>query len=413
MSHLIAVPSVGGVTNLDVVELLVKPGEVISIDQAIAVVESDKSSLEIVSDKQGRVQKWLVTQGQRVSPGTPLLEIEEDDAINSTAVPAPVSIQQPLSHQISAVTPAVSQVTPSPQGPFYASPAVRQMARHFDIPLEAVTPTGERGRIVIADLKRYIDGKMAAVSPKVPENLLFDPELLPDKAYWGACTPKALSKIKRITAQRLSEQWRLIPHVTQFNQAVIDDLQEFRGRHKEELAQEGFKLTLLPFIIQAVCRSLKEFPQFNAVLSADGAKLIELSAINIGVAVQTEQGLMVPVLHQASGQTVRELTSQLQLLSQKARAQKLLPAESQGHTFTISSLGGFGGTAFTPIINPPNIAILGVSRSYKRYGPSGTEQEVLPLSLSYDHRVIDGVEGAQFLESIVEGLEDLRLLCLG
>lgn len=402
MSHIVPVPALGGVSELEVVELLVQPGETVAAEQPIAVLESDKSSLEIVADASGVAEKWLVSVGDNVAPGAPLLQLSREQS----------AVAEKISEALPPDSPKLlsSTVVTRPLTGVYASPAVRQMARHLEIPLEQVVPSGERGRTTIADLKRYVHQRFSSASSE-PSSV--DPQSLPDKEYWGEVRARPLSKIKRLTAERLLQQWQQIPHVTQFNEAVINDLQEFRGLHKKELAAERVKLTLLPFVIQALTRSLLQFPQFNAVLSANGAELFELEEINIGVAVETPDGLMVPVLRSVERQTLKELALGIQELAQKARDKQLRPSDMQGHTFTISSLGGYGGTAFTPIIHAPNVAILGLSRSQKRYGPGGSAQEMLPLSLSYDHRVIDGAEAARFLQSVVQGLEDLRLLCLG
>lgn len=400
MAHIITVPALGGVSNLEVVELLVQPQQHVSKDQPVAVLESDKSSLEIVADKEGVVAKWLVNLGDSVGPGAALLALEQEQNQENPPLPeAPALVpQEPPQPQ-----PVVTTAT----GDYYASPAVRQMARHLEINLASVQASGERGRITIEDLKRHIHQEKRTTQ-QAP-----DPQTLPDASFWGHVLPQPLSKIKKITGARLLQQWQTIPHVTQFNEAVINDLQSFRMAHKDQLAAEGVKLTLLPFIIQSLCRSLKAFKEFNAVLSSDGQTLLQLSEINIGIAVETEQGLVVPVLHQAPGKSLKEIARLIQQLAEKARKKQLAPTDLQGHTFTISSLGAYGGTAFTPIIHAPNVAIIGVSRSQKRYGPGGAAHEVLPLSLSYDHRVIDGAAGAQFLQHLVEGLEDLRLLCLG
>lgn len=412
MAQIIAVPALGGVSSLEVVELLVKAGDSVEKDQPVAVLESDKSSLEIVADKSGVVSRWIVAIGASVSPGSALLEIDGAVATTTTAA----DDYKAPSEQPVGVAPVLTQKATLPEespslhlkkdGDIYASPAVRQMARHLEIPLAQVQATGDRGRITIADLKRYVH-QSKATSAVGQANA--DPKELPDSAYWGSITPEPMSKIKRITATRLLQQWQQIPHVTQFNEAVINDLQSFREEHKEHLLAEGVKLTLLPFIIQALCRSLKKHPEFNAVLSANGAELLQLSSINVGIAVETPEGLVVPVLKGAAGQNLKEIASNIQNLAQKARLKQLHPTDMQGHTFTISSLGAYGGTAFTPIIHAPNVAILGISRSRKRYGPGGAAEEVLPLSLSYDHRVIDGAQGARFLQEIVDGLEDLRL----
>lgn len=409
MSHIVPVPALGGVSELEVVELLVQPGETVAAEQPIAVLESDKSSLEMVADASGVAEKWLVSVGDNVAPGTPLLQLSGVQSAVSEKTSIPEKVSESRAPAFPPQRSSTTVITP-PAAAVYASPAVRQMARHLEIPLDQVVPTGDRGRTTIADLKRYVHQRFSS-APAAPSRV--DPQSLPDKEYWGQVRARPLSKIKRLTAERLLQQWQQIPHVTQFNEAVIDDLQEFRGLHKKELAAEGVKLTLLPFVIQALARSLSQFPQFNAVLSADGAELFELEEINIALAVETPDGLMVPVLRSVERQTLKELALGIQELAQKARDKQLMPSDMQGHTFTISSLGGYGGTAFTPIIHAPNVAILGLSRSQKRYGPGGSAQEMLPLSLSYDHRVIDGAEAARFLQSVVQGLEDLRLLCLG
>jgi pyruvate dehydrogenase E2 component (dihydrolipoamide acetyltransferase) len=318
---------------------------------------------------------------------------------------------------VNAVT-GVAAVDPS-QLP-YASPAVRKFARELGVDLSRVSGTGDKGRIQHEDVSGFIKSVMSgAVAAGLPAGggLRLDFPELPefDFSRYGETERRPLTRIQKISAGHLHRNWVGIPHVTQFDEADITDMEAFRQAHAQEAAVQGFKLTPLVFLIKALVASLKKFPQFNASLDPDGETLILKKYFNIGIAVDTPEGLMVPVIRQCERKGIMELAAELAAVSARARDRKLTPQDIQGGSMSISSLGGIGGTAFTPIINAPEVAILGVSRSSMKPVWDGSEFKprlVLPLSVSYDHRVIDGAEAARFTRFLASRLEDLRRLTL-
>ncbi len=415
----ITIPDIGTTGEVDVIEISVKPGDRVKVDQALITLESEKASMEIPSPEEGEVESISVKIGDKVKMGSVILKLkasadskDSNQEVKPEAKPEakPSQIQPPASPVAEKTIDNKSEqnIIPLKTGTsIYASPAVRRLAKELNIDLNSISGTGRKDRIQKEDLLNTIKtamrgGGQGGALPSAP---------VVDFSQFGEIETKALSKIKKFTAINLHRNWVLIPHVTQFEDADITELEAFR---KSQAAQ-GNKITPLIFIMKAVVAALKQFPQFNASLDATGENLILKKYFHIGVAVDTPDGLVVPVIRNVDQKSLLELAKELSEVSQKARNKQLLPKDMQGSCFTISSLGGIGGTAFTPIVNMPDVAILGVSKSQIK--PIYQEGEfvprlILPLSLSYDHRVIDGAEGARFIVQLSKYLSDIRSMML-
>lgn len=395
----ILLPDLGeGIDSADVSEILINPGDSVSIDDIILVLESDKASMEIPAEDAGVVKEVFVNAGDEVKTGAPLISIEVSSGSTEESKPEPKE-EEPKKEdketKIETKAPEIKSENISSDKTF-ASPGVRRLARELDIDLTTVNATGPKGRITKDDLHGFIKQKMAqggsvgAVSlPKI------------DFSQWGSIDEQPLTKIQKITGDRLQQAWQTIPHVTQFDEADISVLNKKRIELKKEGEKKNIKVTFLPFIIKAVIKSLKEFPRFNSSLDHLGENLVLKNYFNIGIAVDTPTGLVVPVIKNADNKSILGLSEELMDLSERARTGKLKPDEFKGGCFTISSLGGIGGTNFTPIINPPEVAIMGVSKSIWKPVYDHKNKEIvptfmMPFSLSYDHRVIDGAIGAAF-----------------
>ena len=395
----VLLPDLGeGIDSADVSEILINPGDSVSIDDIILVLESDKASMEIPAEDAGVVKEVFVNAGDEVKTGAPLISIEVSSGSTEESKPEPKE-EEPKKEdketKIETKAPEIKSENISSDKTF-ASPGVRRLARELDIDLTTVNATGPKGRITKDDLHGFIKQKMAqggsvgAVSlPKI------------DFSQWGSVDEQPLTKIQKITGDRLQQAWQTIPHVTQFDEADISVLNKKRIELKKEGEKKNIKVTFLPFIIKAVIKSLKEFPRFNSSLDHLGENLVLKNYYNIGIAVDTPTGLVVPVIKNADNKSILGLSEELMDLSERARTGKLKPDEFKGGCFTISSLGGIGGTNFTPIINPPEVAIMGVSKSIWKPVYDHKNKEIvptfmMPFSLSYDHRVIDGAIGAAF-----------------
>ena len=395
----VLLPDLGeGIDSADVSEILINPGDSVSIDDIILVLESDKASMEIPAEDAGVVKEVFVNAGDEVKTGAPLISIEVSSGSTEESKPEPKE-EEPKKEdketKIETKAPEIKSENISSDKTF-ASPGVRRLARELDIDLTIVNATGPKGRITKDDLHGFIKQKMAqggsvgAVSlPKI------------DFSQWGSIDEQPLTKIQKITGDRLQQAWQTIPHVTQFDEADISVLNKKRIELKKEGQKKNIKVTFLPFIIKAVIKSLKEFPRFNSSLDHLGENLVLKNYYNIGIAVDTPTGLVVPVIKNADNKSILGLSEELMDLSERARTGKLKPDEFKGGCFTISSLGGIGGTNFTPIINPPEVAIMGVSKSIWKPVYDHKNKEIvptfmMPFSLSYDHRVIDGAIGAAF-----------------
>jgi len=394
----VLLPDLGeGIDSADVSEILINPGDSVSIDDIILVLESDKASMEIPAEDAGVVKEVFVNAGDEVKTGAPLISIEVSSGSTeeSKSEPKEELKEEDIKTKTEVKALEVKSKNISSDKAF-ASPGVRRLARELDIDLTTVNATGPKGRITKDDLHGFIKKKMAqggsvgAVSlPKI------------DFSQWGSIDEQPLTKIQKITGDRLQHAWQTIPHVTQFDEADISVLNKKRIELKKEGEKKNIKVTFLPFIIKAVIKSLKEFPRFNSSLDHLGENLVLKNYYNIGIAVDTPTGLVVPVIKNADNKSILGLSEELMDLSERARTGKLKPDEFKGGCFTISSLGGIGGTNFTPIINPPEVAIMGVSKSIWKPVYDHKNKEIvptfmMPFSLSYDHRVIDGAIGAAF-----------------
>jgi pyruvate dehydrogenase E2 component (dihydrolipoyllysine-residue acetyltransferase) len=424
----IKVPDIGGATNVDVIEVLVVPGDTVAKDDSLITLESDKASMDIPSPYAGKITQVVLKAGGKVSQGDVIAHIEVADAgdkkqaapagESSQDKPAPKTTEQVEPVQVKSEQPELAQSKlekteqPAAGGQIYAGPAVRRMAREFDLDLTQFVGSGVKGRIQKEDVQNFIKQRLR-VGAQGAVGLPPAPDI--DFSQFGDIETKPLSKIKRLTGENVHRSWVTIPHVTQFDEADITELEAFRQANKQQAEKQGFKLTLLAFIMKAVVKALQTYPQFNTSLHSDGQQLIYKKYFHIGVAVETPNGLVVPVIRDVDRKGVFALAEELAHISQKAREKGLMPNEMAGSCFTISSLGGIGGTAFTPIVNAPNVAILGVSKAKTQ--PVWRDDQfvprlIMPLSLSYDHRVIDGAEAARFAHYLADCLSDIRHLVL-
>lgn len=408
----IKVPDLGGAAQVTVIEILVKPGDSIVLDQSIITLESEKASMDVPASAAGVVKEIKVKVGQKIKEGSDLLTLETATKTSEKTASKSETTTASAPAPVPSKTETVSAVKPShdSDAALYAGPAVRRVAAELDIDLSKVKGTGEKGRITIEDVKNYLSSGSSGGSA-LPAMPVFD------FSKWGAIETKALNKIKIVTGTNMQRNWLNVPHVTQFDEADITDLEAFRKRQKEAAEKRGIKLTPLVFVMKAVVAALKMYPHVNASLDASGQNLIVKKYFHIGVAVDTPNGLVVPVIRDVDQKGIFALAEELGKISAKAREKGLSLAEMQGGCFTISSLGGIGGTAFTPIVNAPEAAILGVSKAAMKpvYCEKTAEFQprlMLPLSLSYDHRVIDGAEGARFITFISQCLSDISRMML-
>ncbi len=438
------VPDIGGLKAVPVIEMLVKVGDTIKKDQGLVTLESDKATMEVPAPFDGIVREIRIKLGDEVTEGAVVAMIETS-AASATPPPPPAAVPAPAAPPVAALAaaptvaasvattaapapppataPAASGPTRSPPVAFdadslmpekvpYASPAVRVFARELGVDLAQITGSERGGRIVKEDVQNFVKQSLAgggAVSAGGGAGLNLLPWPQVDFAKFGSIESQPLSRIKKISGANLHRNWVSIPHITQHDEADITDMEAFRKKLGEE--QKDVKVTPLVFLIKAVVAGLKKYPQFNA--SLDGDNLILKHYFHIGIAVDTPDGLVVPVLRDCDSKGLLQLSAELASISTRAREKKLGPAEMQGGCFSISSLGGIGGTGFTPIINAPEVAILGVSKSQMRPVWNGSEfapRLMLPLSLSYDHRVIDGAAAARFTAYLSQVLGDLRRL---
>jgi pyruvate dehydrogenase E2 component (dihydrolipoamide acetyltransferase) len=429
----VLVPDIGDFTDVPIIEILVSPGDTIAQEDPLVTLESDKATMDVPSPLEGVVQEIKVSVGDTVSEGTLLLtvtapdEAEEEQAKESLAEPAeqetepeePARSEPPAAPAAAASEPP-AEPAPQSDAPPYASPGTRRLARELGVDLAQVTGSGRKGRITGDDVRAFKEGggKPAEAAPAAaPAGGDSGLELLPwpsiDFSKYGEVEVVPLSRIRKISGANLARNWVRIPHVTHNDEADITDLEAFRKQMNEEYKKQEVRVTMLAFLIKACVAAVKEFPDFNA--SLDGDNLIVKRYYNIGFAADTPNGLVVPVVKDADAKGIIEIANEMGELSKAARAGKLKPGDMAGGNFTISSLGGIGGTSFTPIVNAPEVAILGVVRSAMKPVWDGSEfvpRLMLPLSLSYDHRVIDGAAAARFVKYLVNTLEDMRRVLL-
>ena len=441
----VIVPDIGGAEGAEVIELLVAVGDQVVLDQSLIVLESDKASMEIPATAAGTVVELLVAEGDQLAEGAAVAMIDVAEQV-ADAAPTPTPGESEATaasdapsvddvgaeQKASAVkeapaakeTPVVETVSAASETPvlsvevadeIYAGPAVRKLARELGVQLVRVDGTGPQGRVLKEDLQQFvrkvIREPVGAVTggtgiPSVPEI---------DFSKFGEVEVTPRTKLDKLTATNMHRSWLNVPHVTQFDEADITDLEEFRAGLKAEAEQRSTRITPLPFLLKACALALRDNPKINSSLARGGEDLVHKKYIHIGVAVDTPAGLMVPVIRDVDRKTIWELAHEVAELASRARDRKLLPAEMQGGCFTVSSLGNIGGNGFTPIVNTPEVAILGVSKAAIKPLWNGTEfapRTMLPVALSYDHRVVNGGDGGRFLTRIVSLLSDIRQLSL-
>ena len=415
----ILLPNLGeGVDSADVSEILVKVGDIIEKDSSVLVLESEKATMEIPSDFSGTIKEIFINNSDKVTTGQKLISIEisegnKDQAIkpkkNEAKESKPKEVKQKpekvLEKPKQKVEPAaIKMINKAP----FASPAVRRFARELGADINLVIGTGAKGRIIKEDVQKFIKYQLTG---RVTTPVQSQPEI--DFSQWGEVEKIPLNKIRRITGDRMTTAWQTIPQVTNFDKVDITELDELRKSMQKINSTKNGKITLLPFIMKACAKALAEFPDVNSSLSPNNQELIVKNYYHIRVAVDTPDGLTVPVIRDVDKKNVFELSNELAEISEKARSKRLLPDDLSGGTFTISSLGGIGGTYFTPIVNPPEVAILGVSRSKMEPIFDGEDFDgrlMLPITLSYDHRVVDGALAARFMKYLNEQLSDIKNL---
>jgi pyruvate dehydrogenase E2 component (dihydrolipoamide acetyltransferase) len=413
----IRVPDIGDFKEIPIIEVHVKPGDVVKRDDPLITLESDKAAMEVPSPGDGQVAEVLVRIGDKVSMGVPIIRLTTDapkPVPNAAGIP--VAAHEPKEAlATSKAPPPAPRVSPALPlavdfGEVHAGPSVRRLARELDIDLTRIKGTGDKGRITKDDVKRVLAGSPSAAGvsgiPEIPPQ---------DFAKFGQIEIQPMSRLKRLAGPHLHRAWLNIPHVTHSDDADITELEIYRKTIDAAAKDKGYRVTLLAFLMKASVVALKEHPEFNASLGPDKESLILKRYYNIGVAVDTPDGLVVPVIRDVDRKGIIELSQDLATASQKMRDGKIAPADIQGGTFSISSLGGIGGTSFTPIVNAPEVAILGVVKAgiKPRWdGAAFQPRLMLPLCLSYDHRVIDGALAARFTRRLCSILEDLRQLVL-
>ena len=429
----VKVPDIGDFKNIPVIEILVKPGDTVSAEDPLVTLESDKATMEVPSPAAGVVKEIRIKVGDKVSEGALVLMLEAGaEAPAAKAAPAPAAPAAPAAAAVQAAKPAPAPAAkPAPVaapaavavddagfGKAHASPSVRRFARELGVDLPRVKGSGPKDRVTKEDVQAFVKTELS--KPRGAEGgggLGFNlPPMQPvDFAKFGPVTTQPLSRIKKLSGGFLHRNWVSIPHVTQHDEADITELEAFRKTQSDEAKKSGIKFTMLGFLMKAAVVALKQFPEFNASLSPDGESLVLKNYFHIGVAVDTPGGLVVPVIRDVDKKGLLEIAKELGELSGRMRNGKISPADLQGGCFSISSLGGIGGTFFTPIINAPEVAILGVGKAVMNPVWNGKEfvpRLMLPLSLSYDHRVIDGALGARFSTYLTTVLSDIRRLVL-
>ena len=432
----VKVPDIGDFKNIPVIEILVKPGDSVNAEDPLLALESDKATMEVPAPSAGIVKEFKVKIGDKVSEGTLVLTLEAAMPVASApASPASPAVAVKPAPEVPVAAPLASPSTPkAPSAPVsptaslepidesklklvHAGPSVRRYARELGADLSNITGSGPKGRILQEDVQAYVKAELTRSRGGSGGGLGFN--LLPmpqvDFAKFGPVQLQSLSRIKKLSGANLHRNWVSIPHVTQQDEADITELEAFRKSQSDTAKKEGIRFTLLAFLIKAVVVALKQYPNFNASLSADGENLVLKNYFHIGVAVDTPLGLVVPVIRDADKKGLLELARELGAVSGRMRDGKINPADLQGGCFSISSLGGLGGTYFTPIINAPEVAILGVGKSVMKPVWDGAQfapRLMLPLSLSYDHRVVDGAQGARFIAYLSSVLSDIRRLVL-
>ncbi|MBS4050392.1 MAG: 2-oxo acid dehydrogenase subunit E2 [Methylomonas sp.] len=421
----VKVPDVGNVPEIDIVEVLIQPGDVVAVEQTLAVMETDKATMDLPSSAAGIVKSVHIKPGDKVAEGTLIATVEVSDAAPAPAESVPAAAAVPTEPAPAPAPVAEApKPEPAPAAPVaasgeafkaHATPSVRLYARELGVDLGKVqTGSGRKGRILKSDVQNFVKQVMSSGGATVGgAGIPAIPAV--DFTQFGEIEEKSLSKIKRLTGQNLTRVWLNLPLVTYHDEVAIDEMEEFRKATNAGQGKDGIKLTGLVFIMKALVGAMQKYPSFNSSLSPEGDKLFLKKYFHLGIAVDTPNGLVVPVIRDVDKKGIFQLSTELAEVSELARQGKLKPSDMQGGCMTISSLGGIGGTAFTPIVNAPEVAILGVTRAKVQPVWNGSAFEpklMLPLDITYDHRVIDGAEGARFMEALKANLADIRRLLL-
>ena len=436
--QLALVPDLGGAVDVEVIEISVKVGDELAEGDSLIVLETDKASMEIPVDFDGTVLDIKVAEGSKLNvgdtiavlvtkakqavaappapqakaPEAPQTSVAPVATVTPAATAAVVEAPAPVTAPVSQV-PATNAATASATA--HAGPAVRMLARELGVDLTLVTATGPRDRLLKEDIQAFVKQKMQQPAGQSLQGHGIEQPPAIDFSQFGDIDRVKMSKVQRITAQNMTRSWLNVPHVTQFDHADITELEQFRKGLKAEAELKGTKVTPLPFMLKACAMALREYPQFNVSLDNDGEHMVHKHYVNIGIAVDTPAGLMVPVIRDVDKKSIWQLSEEVIAMGAKAKAKKLMPADMQGGCFTISSLGGIGGTAFTPIVNTPEVAILGVSKADMQPRWDGSQFEprlMMPLSLSYDHRAVNGADAARFTQYLAKVLGDIRHLIM-
>ena len=424
----ILVPNIGTSDAVEVIEILVKPGDQVDKDASLIVLESDKASMEVPSPFSGKLGKLFVKEGDKVKEGTPIADIstdevageaeraevkEEKEKKRSEKDVSLAKVEQPVKTEVIQTETVITELITAQQdsSAIHAGPAVRKLAREFGIDLQQVVPSGPKSRILKEDLQDFVKARLNQATQ--PMGLMQEASTGVDFSQFGPVEVVPMNKIQRLTADNMLRSWLTAPQVTQFEVADITDLEAFRQQQKDGLLKQGMRLTVLSFVVKVVCYALKKYPEFNVSLQGD--RIIRKGYIHIGIAVDTPSGLMVPVIRNADQKSIVELARELQDLTTKAKEKKLLPNQMQGGCFSISSLGNLGGTQFTPLVNTPEVAILGLSKAQAQ--PVYIDKKlkprlILPLALSYDHRSVNGAGALRFINAVKHGLEDIKYLLM-
>ena len=425
----VVIPDLGNADDVDVIELSVKPGDKVVVDQSLIVLESAKATMEVPSSAAGTVLALTVKVGDKVASGAVIAEIETEANIAPEKSEPPVQEAEKIETPVAVTQPPVAENKPVEKqssvekssakndAEIYAGPAVRQLARELGVELRDVQASGPRGRMTQDDVRRYVKhlvGKMATAGAAVQGSGI-PPIPAVDFSKFGAIELLPMTRIDKITRDNMHRSWVNLPHVTQWDEADVTDLEEFRADMKADMDKRKIKLTPVAFLLKAAANALREYPKFNRSLHEDGEHFVQKSYVHIGIAVDTPMGLMVPVIRDVDKKGLWDLGAEVAQLSEKARSGKLMPGDMQGGCFTISSLGAIGGNGFTPIINAPEVAILGVSKTQTKPvwdGKGFAPRKLLPLTLSYDHRVINGADAGRFFTFLVDEMSDIRRLVL-
>ncbi|MBL1141229.1 MAG: dihydrolipoyllysine-residue acetyltransferase [Proteobacteria bacterium] len=426
----ILLPDIGDFDSVEVIEIAVSVGDQVNAEDTLITLESEKATMDIPSPQAGEIKQIKVSVGDRIKEGASIVSLLASETTNTEGKKEPEKVEsktqeektvnttlpEPPTPRPAPNTPETSQlVGQSQSAKAHASPSIRRFARELGVDLGLVYGTGPKGRILKEDVKAFTKSIMSG-EKLASKGAFAMPEVPPvDFSKFGEIEEQALSRIRRLAGQSLHRSWITVPHVTQFDEADITELEDFRKSKIETAKKQGIKLTLIAFLVKAVVDVLQQYPEFNSSLSADGENIIIKKYYHIGVAVNTENGLMVPVIKDADKKGLFDIAKEISEFSEKAREGKISPKDLQGGCFTISSLGGIGGLNFTPIVNTPEVAILGVSRAtIKPVYDNGelVPRLIMPFSLSYDHRVIDGVAGAQFTQYLSTVLSDIRHILL-